>query len=168
MLNQSVAQQERRTRDRREQSHNLIQDLINTRTKMLVLYSKLAASKSLESDSPLPEILQEFCQTLIDYTASAHFHMYRYIEEKMEKRKQIKALADSVYPKIMAITKTIIDFNDQYDSWSKVTSQDKLEVDLSVLGEQLAERIELEDKIIEALSSTRSPDTEKSAPKLHS
>ena len=168
MLNQNIAQQERRTKDRREQSHTLIKDLINTRTKMLILYSKLAANKSVESESPLPEILQEFCQTLIDYTASAHFHMYRYIEDKMEKREQIKALADSIYPKIMATTKTIIDFNDQYDSWAKVSSQDKLEIDLSVLGEQLAERIELEDTIIEALSSTRNVDTGKITPMLHS
>lgn len=166
MLNQNIAHQERRTRDRREQSHNLIRDLINTRTKMLILYSKLAASKSADSDTPMPDLLQSFCQTLIDYTASAHFHMYRYIEEKMEKRKQIIELADSVYPKVMAITKTIVDFNDRYDSWSKVTSQDKLEADLSVLGEQLAERIELEDRLIEALFTTRSPDSEQ--PKLDS
>jgi regulator of sigma D len=168
MLNQNIEHQERRTRDRREESHHLINDLINTRTKMLILYSKLAASKSADTDTetPMPDLLQAFCQTLIDYTASAHFHMYRYIEEKMEKRVQIIALADSVYPKIMSITKTIVDFNDNYDSWSKVTSQDKLEVDLSVLGEQLAERIELEDKIIAAMSSTRNPDSDK--PKLHS
>lgn len=161
MLNQNTAHQERRTQDRRQQSHSLINDLIDTRTKMLILYSKLAANKSLEPENSLPDVLQEFCQTLIDYTASAHFHMYRHIEEKMEKRVQIKKLAESFYPRIMSTTKTIIDFNDNYDSWSKVTSQEKLEADLSVLGEQLAERIELEDKIIEALSSTRSPDTSK-------
>ncbi|MCK5091138.1 MAG: Rsd/AlgQ family anti-sigma factor [Gammaproteobacteria bacterium] len=166
MLNQDTTHQVRRTRDRRAQSHNLIKDLIDTRTKMLVLYSKLAANKSTEPEDSLPGILQEFCQTLIDYTASAHFHMYRHIEEKMEKRVQIKKLAESFYPRIMSITKTIIDFNDNYDSWSKVTSQEKLEADLSVLGEQLAERIELEDKLIEALSSTRSPDTKQTT--LHS
>ena len=166
MLNQNTAHQERRTQDRRQQSHSLINDLIDTRTKMLILYSKLAANKSLEPENSLPDVLQEFCQTLIDYTASAHFHMYRHIEEKMEKRIQIKKLAESVYPRIMSTTKTIIDFNDNYDSWSKVTSQEKLEADLSILGEQLAERIELEDKIIEALSSTRSPDTNKAT--LHS
>ena len=166
MLNQNTVHQERRTQDRRQQSHCLINDLIDTRTKMLVLYSKLAANKSLEPENSLPDVLQEFCQTLIDYTASAHFHMYRHIEEKMEKRVQIKKLAESFYPRIMSITKTIIDFNDNYDSWSKVTSQEKLEADLSILGEQLAERIELEDKIIEALSSTRIPDTNKAT--LHS
>ncbi|MCK4950913.1 MAG: Rsd/AlgQ family anti-sigma factor, partial [Gammaproteobacteria bacterium] len=90
MLNQDTTHQVRRTRDRRAQSHNLIKDLIDTRTKMLVLYSKLAANKSTEPEDSLPGILQEFCQTLIDYTASAHFHMYRHIEEKMEKRVQIK------------------------------------------------------------------------------
>ena len=164
MLNQNTAHQERRNQDRRQQSHCLINDLIDTRTKMLVLYSKLAANKSLEPENSLPNVLQEFCQTLIDYTASAHFHMYRHIEEKMEKRVQIKKLAESFYPRIMSIT--IIDFNDNYDSWSKVTSQEKLEADLSILGEQLAERIELEDKIIEALSSTRNPDTNKTT--LHS
>lgn len=166
MLNQNIEHQERRTRDRREESHHLIKDLINTRTKMLILYSKLAASKAADSETPMPDLLQAFCQTLIDYTASAHFHMYRYIEDKMEKRVNIIELADNVYPKIMATTKTIVDFNDSYDSWSKVTSQDKLEVDLSVLGEQLAERIELEDKIIAAMSTTRSPDSDQ--PKLHS
>jgi regulator of sigma D len=146
--------------ERRAQSHNLIRDLINTRTEMLALYSKLAAKKPFNNDDSVPELLQEFCQILVDYTASAHFRLYRFIEEKMEKRKRVLDAAESMYPRIIASTRFIVDFNDKYESNDEGGIPETLESDLSQLGELMAERIELEDSLIEILSTTRQENTE--------
>ena len=49
----------------------------------------------------------------------------------------------------------MIDFNDLYDSLEKEKDLDKLEKELSRLGEMLADRIELEDQLIEVLCAPR-------------
>lgn len=38
-------------------------------------------------------------------------------------------------------------FNDKYDTDQQTLTVDKLEADLSILGEHLAKRIDLEDKL---------------------
>lgn len=150
MLSQTESYQERRS-----QSHDLINDLISTRTQMLALYSGLASRKPFEPDETLLEVFEDFCEILVDYTASAHFRLYRYIEEKMEKRQAVLALAETIYPHIMRTTQVIIDFNDAYDAKGAEDMLPGLEHELSKLGEALAERIELEDKLIEVLSASR-------------
>ena len=46
--------------ERRSRSQNMIRELIHTRTEMLALYSKLAASKPYDGDDDTIELLQEF------------------------------------------------------------------------------------------------------------
>lgn len=150
--------QSQHSHERRSQSHDLIRDLIKTRTEMLALYSKLAAKKPFsETDEDVPDLLQEFCEILIDYTASAHFRLYRYIDERAEKRRRVMQVAEGIYPRIAAITQFIVDFNDRYETKQSVTESNHLEQDLSRLGEELAERIELEDRLIEVLIEMRAP-----------
>ncbi len=150
--------------ERRSESHKLIKELIDTRTQLLALYSRLAGSKPFgdEIDDDLAELLDEFCETLIDYTADAHFRLYRFIDENKEKRKAILDLAEKIYPHILQSTQTILDFNDRYfqdNAEAPADGQkrrfDTLEADLSNLGEQMAERIELEDQLIEVMISSR-------------
>ena len=149
--------------ERRAQSQNLIRDLINTRTEMLTLYGKLAEKKPFETDDSVPELLQEFCQILVDYTASAHFRLYRFIEEKMEKRKSVLKIAEDMYPRIIKSTRFIVDFNDKYESNDEAGKLANLENDLSQLGELMAGRIELEDQLIEILSTSRNEETDDEA-----
>lgn len=149
--------------ERRAESHQLIKDLINTRTDVLALYSRLAGSKPFgdqEEDSEIYDLLEEFCQLLIDYTANAHFRLYRFIDVNKEKRQAVFNIADQTYPRIREITQTILDFNDKYDQINRdqTTSLSSLENDLSQLGIEMAERIELEDKIIKAMSVSRTTD----------
>ncbi len=149
--------------ERRSESHKLIKELIDTRTQLLALYSRLAGSKPFgdEIDDDLAELLDEFCETLIDYTADAHFRLYRFIDENKEKRKAILDLAEQIYPRILQSTQTILDFNDRYFQDNTEDSQGNrkrfatLEADLSNLGEQMAERIELEDRLIKVMISSR-------------
>ncbi len=96
-------------------------------------------------------VLKEFCETLVDYTASAHFQLYRFIEEGRERRKAVLKVADKVYPKISETTEKILDFNDSYDFDEHCDNISRLSDDLSQLGEILADRIQMEDQVVNAL-----------------
>lgn len=149
---------DRRVGDRRAQSHSLIKELVSLRTEMLSLYGELAAKRPFEEEDDLAETLTEFCQILIDYTASAHFRLYRYIEENMEKRRRVLETAEATYPRIVTITECILKFNDRYEMIDTTLDLAQLEKDLSRLGEFLAERIELEDQLVETMMTSRTPD----------
>jgi len=139
--------------DRRSSSKQMIQQLVNERTQMLTLYSKLAAKHPFVETDSVSDLLEKFCQSLIDYTADAHFRLYRFIDEKKERRRAVIEVADEVYPKIIVSTQSILDFNDKYDLEDYSEQLVALEDDLSRLGESLADRIELEDKVIDILGA---------------
>lgn len=146
--------------DRRSRTQKEIKQLINERNEVLSLYCNLAGcdgSKGMETDSIEPQILQDFCQILIDYIATGHFELYRRITEGQEKRHDMISLADAIYPRIEKTTQIAVDFNDMYDSGDDYTDTLKstLQDNLSKLGEELATRIELEDKLINTLLATK-------------
>ncbi len=141
--------------ERRLASMHLIQELVDVRTEMLSLYSELAAQHPFDDSETTIDLLEQFCQALIDYTADAHFRLYRYIDERKERRRAILAVADRVYPGIVTTTQAILDFNDKYDFTDKSPCLDELERDLSRLGECLADRIELEDQVIQVMRDQR-------------
>lgn len=143
--------------ERRQQSHRKIQELVGVRDQMLSLYSELAAQHPFQNEDSVSGLLEQFCQMLIDYTADTHFGLYRYVDEKRERRRAVLEVADRIYPTILATTDSILDFNDKYDFESKREdiSLETLEQDLSRLGESLADRIELEDQLIQVLSKGR-------------
>ncbi|NOY70904.1 MAG: sigma D regulator [Gammaproteobacteria bacterium] len=146
---------ENRVPERRMRSVTMVQKLVEVRSDMLSLYSELAERKPYHDvGDDFPEVLADFCASLIDYTANAHFQLYRYFAEKKERRQRIIDVADKIYPRIVDITQSILDFNDKYDSDQQRQNLCDLEKDLSVLGEALAERIELEDNLIDVLSSS--------------
>ena len=135
---------------KRRRSMTMIQRLVGSRTEMLSLYTLLASRKPFNEAADAQMLLQEFCQALIDYTANAHFQLYRYFAEKNERRQEIREVAVTVYPKVLEMTNTILDFNDKYDCGDHCSQLNDLEEDLSTLGEILADRIELEDQLITA------------------
>ncbi|HED40343.1 MAG TPA: Rsd/AlgQ family anti-sigma factor [Chromatiales bacterium] len=138
-------------KDRRANSHGMIDELVNVRAQMLSLYGELAAQHPFEDDESVTELLEQFCQSLIDYTADSHFRLYRFIDERKERRRAVIEIADQVYPKIVSTTQTILDFNDKYDISEHSELIEALEGDLSKLGENLADRIELEDEVIKVM-----------------
>ena len=146
--------------DRRAQSLRMIQQLVGLRTETLVLFSELAHKKPFQQAHDVPELLQKFCASLIDYTADGHFQLYRHIAERTERRQAVKQIADQIYPRIMNTTETILAFNGKYDSSEHAGALlAELDGDLSTLGERLADRIELEDRLIGVLNEPRTPRT---------
>jgi regulator of sigma D len=142
--------------ERRARSREKLATLVKTRTETLSLYSVLARHRPFEADEMTSEALQEFCQALIDYAASAHFQLYRYIADRIERRAPVLAIADRIYPQIVRTTDVILRFNDRYESVDLMAEEGdllaSLDNDLSQLGETLAERIQLEDQVIGAMT----------------
>ena len=146
--------------ERRTQSRDLIHKLVDARTNMLSLYGKLAENHPFQKEEDLKNIgtlLQNFCNSLIDYTAEAHFHLYKHFADNAERRQSVKDVAEQIYSRIAEITQTIVDFNDKYTQ--PTASPEALEQDRAKLGEILADRIELEDQLINAFSDSNSAAT---------
>lgn len=141
--------------ERRARSQNEINDLVECRTGALSLYSELASHQPFRPEGNTQRLLQSFCESLIDYTASAHFQLYRHIDEDRERRQPVREIAGEIYPSIAEITQNILDFNDKYDCADHCGDFSELAEDLSELGEKLADRIELEDRLIKVLSTRR-------------
>lgn len=146
--------------DRRARTRKEIKQLIAERNGVLSQYYNLASHaeqhNNIEDHDTLIEMLQEFCQDLVDYMATGHFEIYRRIEEGDERRDDITQLASEIYEKITNTTRVAIDFNDLYDAsrdFDKSVLND-LSKHLTVLGEQLATRIDLEDRFINTLLLT--------------
>lgn len=154
----SAATPTAKAKERRTGSQELVQKLVVERTEMFTLYGQLAGLKSYgdekkASNKHVPELLQKFCQVLVDYIAAGHFSLYERIVNGTERRQQISALAEKLYPQIANTTEAALDFNDKYDCGDHCAIAASFGDDLSRLGEQLALRIDLEDRLITQLRS---------------
>ena len=138
--------------DRRSKSGEKLAALVQSRTETLSLLTELAGRQPFNPEPNTEQALRRFCEALIDYTASAHFQLYRYLADNRERRQSVLAIADKIYPRIVETTDVILRFNDKYDSMSLDNSVEFLAIDLSNLGECLAERIQLEDRVIKAMN----------------
>ena len=149
----SAAPNERRARTRKE-----IKKLIEERNPVLSQYYNLAKyTEDPDNDlSSTIELLEEFCQDLVDYMATGHFEIYRRIEDGNERRDEISTLAEKILPRINNTTQIAIAFNDLYDDTTNIESDaiDQLPNYLAKLGEELATRIDLEDQFINTLLTT--------------
>lgn len=129
----------------------MISNMLDERQQLLSLL--LQVSK-IEPDNP-PEsdldLLNEFCQVLVDYIASGHFGLYERIIEGRERRKKVSAVAMNIFPKIDETTQTVLKFNEKYAPDKATRDFSAIQQDLSRLGEDLTSRIELEDRLINEL-----------------
>ncbi len=138
--------------ERRNRSRDLIKAMVSARKDTLSLYSRLGELQPNGSNTDaIFDLLQRFCQSLIDYTARAHFQLYRHVEEKTERRTEVLDIAERIYPRISELTEAIVDFNDKYDCEVHSDNLRNLSGDLSELGMALADRIKLEDQLIKVL-----------------
>jgi len=141
--------------DRRTKSRDRLDGLVQSRTETLSLLTELAGRQPFTADPEIERALRRFCEALIDYTASAHFQLYRYLADNRERRQSVLTMADRIYPRIVETTDVILRFNDKYEAMSLDISVKFLAADLSNLGECLADRIQLEDRIITAMNGTK-------------
>lgn len=139
--------------ERRAGTRDMVRKLLSERQEMLALFCRVAGLEPFKGVTPSVEVLQEFCQVLVDYSAFGHFEIYERIVDGRERRAQVIEVAKDVYPRIAEASEVAVEFNDKYDASDHSLDMHQLDQDLSRLGQELAMRIEMEDKILDALVS---------------
>ncbi|CAI8945525.1 sigma D regulator [Methylocaldum szegediense] len=137
--------------ERRQNTNRMIKELLEERRQVWALYCAIAGMKPFTGEQPLRPKIQEFCQLLIDYISLGHFGIYQRIIDGAERRRKVLEVAESIYPRIAETTDAAVNFNDKYETLAEDELKTHLENDLSKLGEELATRIELEDRLISSM-----------------
>lgn len=132
-------------------TERIVEELLSERQSMLALYCKVAGLAPFHHEKSIREELKEFCQILVDYTALIHLEIYERIVEGKERRAEVIDIAEQLHEQLVELTTQIIDFNDKYDESDHQLILNHLDDDLSELGEILAFRAELEDRLIRVL-----------------
>ncbi|MCJ8169572.1 sigma D regulator [Atopomonas sediminilitoris] len=127
--------------------HQLIDRWLTERHELIEAFSSLT---SQDADDTTTTPLQ-FCQILVDYVSAGHFEVYEQLIKEAESFNDQRALelAKQIYPRLEAITSQALKFNDRVDNGD--LREHGLTTALAIMGQQLHERFELEDCLIEVL-----------------
>jgi len=133
--------------------HTMVDSWLNSRQGLIVQFYNLSAAKPLcPEQTPLAELVQAFCETMMDYCSAGHFDIYeRLMVEAREYDDGGVEFAETIVPRLDELTGICVDFNDNYDRYCDMEQLGKLPASLSRLGEVLEERFALEDQLIERL-----------------
>ena len=124
----------------------LIDDWLKERQELLILYNKLLEIHPFpeEPKERDPNLFQKFGQILTDYVSAIHFSILQKISEvselaQVEHISIDKELIVNLFRNSLSLCS--VDFEKQYET-SKIKSV------LSKIGEELGERLNLEDQLI--------------------
>ena len=115
------------------------------------MYCHVAELKPFSTNKKILNKLNEFSQLLVDYISLGHFGIYDRLVNGNERRVKVLSLAQQIYPELSKTTDAALEFNDKYENIDKIFNAENLEEDLSILGENLATRIDLEDRLCNML-----------------
>lgn len=139
---------------RRNATSRQIHKMLDERKELLALLLHVSGLTHHGRDEPDADLLEEFCELLVDYIAAGHFGLYQRIADGRERRNRVAALAHNVYPEIEKTTQIALDFSEKYKIDGTHDRPARLQNDLSELGVALTTRIELEDQLIAAVLDT--------------
>lgn len=137
--------------ERRQRTYQLVNELEKERREVWSLYCQIAELKPFASLDAVRSRLTQFSQLLVDYVSLGHFGVYERLLAGTERRDLVLSVAKDLYPDFSKTTDAAIAFNDKYENVDKINEFEELELDLSELGEALAKRNELEDRLCELM-----------------
>lgn len=135
--------------------NKLIERWLAERQAVIVQFCAISGVHVLSPQSATAnrQRLQRYCQLLLDYVSAGHFEVYYELLREAEAFQDGSAeLATALMPEINATTAQALDFSDKYAE-AEPRALTSLAKDLSRLGEILAERFDLEDRLIDAMHS---------------
>ncbi len=133
-------------------SQGLIKKWLAERNELLVLYCQMSG-KRRGKVLPDKQQINQFCDILIDYVSAGHFEVYEEIASRCSVNGSHNLeLLESLLPQIHQTTDVVVHFNDKYTDFDD-KMMNELDADLSILGEAIAYRVELEDKLIHQIRS---------------
>lgn len=139
--------------ERRQRGSQAVVELLRERSDVLAKFCTLAGHEPYAENPGTVYELKKFLQLLVDYIALGHFEVYDRIGDGEERRVNTIKVAHEVYPALTETTDVCMGFNDKYDGIDSSEDLIKLADDLNALGENLAQRADLEDQLIATLDS---------------
>ena len=143
--------------------HKLIDNWLHERSELVKAYEAVKVEQM--SSNPKRKTQREFCQILVDYVSAGHFEIYQQLNDEAKAFNDERGLelANTLYPRIDAITEAALAFNDQCDGKDHRPDCEKLAASFQALGALLHERFELEDCLIEVLHNAHKQQKEAEA-----
>ncbi len=141
-------------------SSEVIDHWLETRQSLIVEYCKLASlqpssAKSSLSTLPTPEELQVFCQHLVDYISEGHFKIYDMVMDKWKSTGfEATDEINHTYARIVLTTEPLLNFTDMYASVAAEDTLESFDSDLSLIGEIIEVRFEVEDELIQLIANS--------------
>lgn len=145
MISQSIS-------ENRQQTHKLAQELLEKRSQLWALRDQLAKLQPYNREQSLEPLVRHFCQELIDYISLEHFGVFHHLLNGTEKDTGMIGLAEEIYLGMAETTDAALDFNDKCAAFTEEELRRELPGELEVLKEELALRVELEDRLIERMT----------------
>lgn len=131
--------------------NDAVNNWLSERNQLLIQYFRLSGKRDT-SYLPDSDQLNQFCGLLIDYVSAGHFEVYEQLVVACETNGPNSIqLLEKLYPEISETTDIVVNFNDKYSEFSEESILHHLDSDLSLLGEAIAKRVELEDNLIDTL-----------------
>jgi regulator of sigma D len=137
--------------ERRLQTHKLVRELLEKRAQVWALHERLLGLQPDTAEQAVSHLVREFCQELIDYISLEHFGIFHHLVNGQEHRGLIIALAEEIFPQMLETTELALDFNDKLESLPAEALRHVLPDELTVLGDALALRVGLEDRLVEGM-----------------
>lgn len=138
--------------------NDLVQRWLAERQELIVLYCSLSGIHAFSPNSNQSiNKLSKFCNILVDYVSAGHFEVYEQLIKEAEAFADIpaKELLDAAMPALKQSTEVALSFNDKFESAEDCQQkQSDLKSDLSLLGESLVARFDLEDQLIKEVHDT--------------
>ncbi len=129
----------------------VVDQLLLERQQMLAIFYKVADVDAEMQADARRRLLQRFCEILVDYSALWHFEIFEYLKRNRGEYQNAMSIAATCENVIVRASESAVAFNDKYDPTVHALSFDQLDHDLSVLGEDIAARIDAEDQILSAM-----------------
>ena len=143
----------RNARERWGGVNDLVDRWLKVRQELIVYYCEVSGQAKELDPETLKTKCVKLCELLVDYVSAGHFEVYeQLISEAKEFDDGGVELAAQVLPKLQTTTEVVLSFNDRLDG-PVLTDADVVVFvkALSVLGEALETRFEVEDFLIEHL-----------------
>jgi len=136
--------------EKKQQAYQLIAELQKERQELWSLYCNIAELIPFSANRTVRKKLARFSEILIDYVSLGHFGVCEYLFAGADSLDPALSVVEKIELALSASTEVAVSFNDKYESDAAIIP-DELKQDLSALGENLAIRSELEDRLCDLM-----------------
>ncbi len=137
---------------------HVVTELLEERQQLLLSFCKAAGLNAGGKQTVTADqlaVLRRLCQVLMDYYALWQFEIHDYLLRNKARYSQALIELQQASDSLDESRTIAVAFNDKYDFENHTLHMDRLEHDLSLLGEEIAQQLGLEDRIIDAMGKLR-------------